>query len=382
MSNKRILCFLDYYTPGYKAGGPITTISNMVNVLGGNEFNFFIVTRNHDLNSDIIYDTVKTNKWQKVSKAIVFYTKVDYLFFFNIYKIIYNTKPDIIYLNSFFSKFFSIGILFILKISLFSSSKIIIAPRGEFSSEALKFKKLLKHYYLLFFKKFINNRGIYFQVSSEFERNDLLNQKFNSDRILVAPNLIKGSLMSRNNFKINNSGILKVIFFSRISPMKNLFFLTEILSEMKELIDFEVCGPIEDSAYWNKCISLIVNYPPNIKFNYASSIKPNDVSKYLSKFDLLVLPTLGENFGHVIIESLCAGLPVLISDRTLWESNGSLALTTINLGDKETWRNTLKSWASMSPNDLLESKYLALDYANNYFKNNISLKQNISLFSI
>jgi glycosyltransferase involved in cell wall biosynthesis len=32
----------------------------------------------------------------------------------------------------------------------------------------------------------------------------------------------------------------------------------------------------------------------------------------------LFLPSLGENFGHVIVEALSAGCPILISDRTPW----------------------------------------------------------------
>ena len=34
------------------------------------------------------------------------------------------------------------------------------------------------------------------------------------------------------------------------------------------------------------------------------------------EYDLLFLPTKGENFGHVILESMSAGTPVLISDTT------------------------------------------------------------------
>ena len=43
----QILCFVDYYLPGYKAGGPLRTIINMVSQLGG-EFEFLIVTRDRD----------------------------------------------------------------------------------------------------------------------------------------------------------------------------------------------------------------------------------------------------------------------------------------------------------------------------------------------
>jgi len=38
----------------------------------------------------------------------------------------------------------------------------------------------------------------------------------------------------------------------------------------------------------------------------------------LADYDAFIFPTLGENFGHVIIESLSAGCPVLCSDQTPW----------------------------------------------------------------
>lgn len=382
MSKRRILSFVDHYTPGYKAGGPIRSISNMVKILGDNRFIFLIVTRNHDLNSSLTYDIVKSNTWQKVGKAIVFYTKVDLIFIFRIYRIIKHSKPDIIYFNSFFSKFFTILILLILRFFVFKNIKIIIAPRGEFSAGALKFKKKLKNLYLIIFRQFIYHSSMYFQASSEYERSDILKQKFELDRILIAPNLINCNVLNRNNLKINNSGYLKVIFFSRISPMKNLLFLVNILSEIEDVIEFEICGPVEDNSYWQKCLKAIKLFPPNIRFKYTSSIEHKLVPNYLSSFDVLLLPTLGENFGNVIIESLSAGLPVIISDNTIWRTSNTLALTEINLDEKICWRNTIKLWASMSPNDLLKAKYMALEYATNYFNNSQAKEQNIALFSI
>ena len=43
-----ILTPAGYYLPGYKAGGPITTLANMVERLG-EEFSFRIATRDRDL---------------------------------------------------------------------------------------------------------------------------------------------------------------------------------------------------------------------------------------------------------------------------------------------------------------------------------------------
>lgn len=42
-----ILIFIDWYKPGYKAGGPIRSVSNMVDALK-DDFQFYIITRNTD----------------------------------------------------------------------------------------------------------------------------------------------------------------------------------------------------------------------------------------------------------------------------------------------------------------------------------------------
>ena len=37
-----------------------------------------------------------------------------------------------------------------------------------------------------------------------------------------------------------------------------------------------------------------------------------------SKYDAFIFPTLSENYGHVIVESLIVGTPVIISNNTPW----------------------------------------------------------------
>ena len=59
---KRILIILDYYLPSFKAGGPVKSISNLVEQL--EDYDFFIVTRDHDLGSDITFNNVLINNWK------------------------------------------------------------------------------------------------------------------------------------------------------------------------------------------------------------------------------------------------------------------------------------------------------------------------------
>ncbi len=49
-------------------------------------------------------------------------------------------------------------------------------------------------------------------------------------------------------------------------------------------------------------------------------LPPDRVAEALRANHLLFLPTRSENFGHVILEALAAGCPVLLSDRTPWRN--------------------------------------------------------------
>src|SRR5690606_35406238 len=48
------------------------------------------------------------------------------------------------------------------------------------------------------------------------------------------------------------------------------------------------------------------------------SVEPARVTGLFSKYDSFLLPTRGENYGHVIAEALSVGTPVLISDQSPW----------------------------------------------------------------
>jgi glycosyltransferase involved in cell wall biosynthesis len=60
--------------------------------------------------------------------------------------------------------------------------------------------------------------------------------------------------------------------------------------------------------------------PNNVRVNYIGIVRPHEVLATFSKYDLFFFPTSGENYGHVIAESLMAGTPVLISNKTPWQA--------------------------------------------------------------
>src|SRR5690554_395820 len=104
---KKILCFVAYYLPGSKSGGPVRSISNMVERLS-DKFDFYIVTSDRDSFDVKPYDNIIVNGWNKVGKAQVFYMSPEKRTLNYIKSLVKNTEHDLIYLNSFFAKDFSI----------------------------------------------------------------------------------------------------------------------------------------------------------------------------------------------------------------------------------------------------------------------------------
>jgi glycosyltransferase involved in cell wall biosynthesis len=55
-------------------------------------------------------------------------------------------------------------------------------------------------------------------------------------------------------------------------------------------------------------------------------LKHEEVAETLEAHDLLLFPTHGENYGHVVLEALTAGCPVIVSDQTPWRGLAGLGV--------------------------------------------------------
>lgn len=321
MNNFKILTFTGAYLPGYKGGGPIRTIANMAAHLG-DEFEFWIVTRDRDLGDTEKYPSIPENTWVKIENTHVYYLSPDKLNLLDISKLISNTPHDILYLNSFFEPNFTIKPLLSRRFLSSTKKPVILAPRGEFSPSALQLKKTKKYFYITISKLIRLYKDVTFQASSAHEEKDI-NKSLNPQPgcIITAidlpeknayPNLITPPL------QIDQCGALKVIFLSRISPMKNLDFALNTLALTSKRISFDIYGPLEDQNYWKECQAIIKKLPTNISVNYCGTVLPANVKTTFGLYDLFLFPTRGENYGHVIAESFSAGTPVLLSDKTPW----------------------------------------------------------------
>jgi glycosyltransferase involved in cell wall biosynthesis len=323
MINKlTILTFVTFYLPGYKAGGPLRTIANMVDHLS-DDFNFLIVTMDRDLGDKFPYPGVQTKQWQPVGNAMVYYLPHKDCTIKEIANLIVKTQHDVLYLNSFFEPIFTLKPLLARRFGWIPNKPIIVAPRGEFSTGAIELKYLKKFLYIKFASLFRLYKNVTWQASSEYEAMDIV-RVLNASRafIHVASDLssrecIDGIVDVPVHFR-DDSEAVRIVFLSRISPMKNLDFALRVLSKVNASAIFDIYGPIEDAGYWLTCKKLMTQLPTNVSVNYLGSVHPAQVADIFSRYDLFFFPTRGENYGHVIAEALSVGTKVLLSDQTPW----------------------------------------------------------------
>lgn len=317
MSKQKILILCDWFAPGFKAGGPIRSVVNMCLALE-NLFEIKVITTDTDLGERKAYDSVKRNEWNNFGKSTqIFYASSERLSIRFIRQLLSVEEPDVVYLNSMYSKYFTLIPLLLYRIHLLPNTKVILNPRGMLKINALGVKKNKKRIFLRFFKLLGLHKQLSFHFTDQVERDEAL-KLFGID---VSCHL-SGNFPTINQNELveshKNSGTLKLLFVGRIHPIKNLHYLLDCLGKVKHHVFLKVIGFLEDEKYWNDCEKIIDGLPSNIQVQYLGEVKYENVYRYSLESHFLALPTTGENFGHAIFDSLSAGRPVLISTKTPW----------------------------------------------------------------
>jgi glycosyltransferase involved in cell wall biosynthesis len=345
----RVLTLVRYYLPGYKSGGPLRTIAGMVQRLGDG-FQFKIITSDRDMLDKEPYKQVTPNSWNSLGGADVYYCSPSKRSWRTLRKLVAETGYDVLYLNSFCDPLFTIQLLLLRRLRMIPDRPVVLAPRGEFSEEALRMKAWKKRPYVWLAKRLGLLRGVLWQASSAHEVEDIRRVLGRWAReIMTAADLAPSADAAEpQSPKRKEPGVLRVVFLSRISPMKNLDGALRLLARVQAKVEFNVYGPVEDKRYWKECQSLMSGLPENVVCRYLGPVEPRGVLSVIADHDLFLLPTLGENYGHVILEALLAGTPVLISDQTPWRNLEKAGVGwDVPLGGTDSYRRIIEQCAGM-----------------------------------
>lgn len=314
----RILIFIDWFDPGYKAGGPIRSAVNFVKHMQ-HDYDVYVFTGDRDLGASSPYQYIQVNEWLSYDEKVrVFYCSPEKLNVQTIAGIVNDLRPSVIYLNSMFSKYFTIYPLLVSRRNQWNT-KVVLAPRGMLRVSALRFKPFKKKIYLNVFKLFGFHRHIDFQATDATEYADIKKIFGAGTQGLLAPNW-PGYIPPYPGSLAKKPGELKIVFVGRLHPIKNLDFLLECLRQVEGSILLTVVGGEEDKSFVTRCREITRSLPGSIHVDFKGEIPNNKLPAIITEHHILGLPTQGENFGHAIFEALAGARPVLISDQTPWRN--------------------------------------------------------------
>jgi glycosyltransferase involved in cell wall biosynthesis len=162
------------------------------------------------------------------------------------------------------------------------------------------------------FQRLVNETTMaeYWLAASSFTRQTLVESGIPAERISVAPYGIDLQRFRPHPTvrRPNSSGRFRLLFVGTINQRKGIKYLLEALRLLREhRCELIVCGrPVDD-------LSLFKRYP---QVDLRPSVNSADLLAAYQSSDLFVFPSLVEGFGHVLLEAMACGLPVLSTPHT------------------------------------------------------------------
>ena len=350
---KKCLIFTEFFFPGHKGGGAIQTSKNLVERLG-DKYEFAVLTSDRESIGSKPYENVPLNQWVDVVGAKTHYAPLTIGYFLSLGRLIKEAGPDLVYLNSFFSPRMALFML-LRRFGLVPKIPVIVAPEDELSEGCLNSKRRKKDLFIFLVKFLGMYRHVLWKASSVREKSEIETFFGPKASVYIAPSATPRMLL--DNFSLDmkpkkESGKVVFSFVSRIMVKKNLHFALEAMEGLTGEVRYDIYGPIEDKAYWQQCEAVIKRLPSNVEVVLHGAVPHADVSKKLSTSHFFVLSTLSESFGHVVLEALAGGCPLVLSDRTPWLDLEEKGLGwDIPLEQTKRWREILQRCVDMDASE-------------------------------
>ena len=333
----------------------------------GDKFVFSILTSDRDLGDEHAYPNVQVNTWQKLDKEYVCYLSPERRTLKGVMHVVNERHHDVVYINSMFGEL-SVYYFLLRRLNLVPLKPVILAPRGETDDGALAQKRLKKSIYVTLAKLTGLYKNVSWQASSEYEE-QAIHATFPKAKVHIAQDLATPQLTTQDVYAEKFIGSAQILYLSRITPKKNLNYALERLANLRQHVRFDIYGPIDDAEYWLKCQQTMKKLPVNIAAKYCGVVPYEKMTEIFSKYHALFLPTLGENFGHVIVEALVSGCILLISDQTPWRNLDTDRVGwDIPLKNTSAFEDRLKQLVEMDDTEFHSRSRSARDYAEKHLR--------------
>jgi glycosyltransferase involved in cell wall biosynthesis len=378
----RVVVAAEWFPPAFRAGGPIRSVANLVEVLGETH-DVWVVAGAYDLGQTEPLPGLPLNEWIERPWGHVMYLTRD-RWTRGLWRqlILQQLRPDYLYLNSLFARFFAQAPLHVARKR--SETQVVVAPRGMLGSGALEIKPLKKRVFLAvaFGLKWFH--GVRWHASTSMEEGEIRAQ-FPKAEVFIAQNLPSLPSAPPSNERLNE-GPLVLAVLGRIQEKKNIHFGLKVLAEALHTsqnppeVTVQLIGPAESEEY----LQMLLNQPGRphaLRVEHLGARTPDQVSELLGCVHFLLMPTRHENFGHAIVEAWSHGCPVLLSDQTPWRDLERKQLGWDWKLDERTWVEGLNQVLAMDREEWNRWSVAAAQYFNAVVRSPEILDANRRIFS-
>jgi glycosyltransferase involved in cell wall biosynthesis len=311
-----VLVFVDWYKPGYRGGGPVRSMINMVDHLSG-LVRFHIVTADTDYATAEPYAGITPDRWTALpSGERVWYASATARDRGTWRRLLNERKWDAVYINGMFSLWYSIMPLWLLR---GSKQRRIAVARGMLLPGPMAQGAWKKRLFLGLGRLLGLYTGVEFQATSAEEVVCIRERIGGEVPIHEVTNLPRKIASAQRPFRVKRPGEARLVNVVRIATEKNIHLIIESLRSVTGEVVFNLYGPVYHEAYWEQCKAAISTLPANVRFIHHGPVASEEVPAVLAgDHHALFMPNQGDNFGHTMVEAMCAGLPLLISDQSPW----------------------------------------------------------------
>ena len=147
-------------------------------------------------------------------------------------------------------------------------------------------------------------------VASSFTKKTLTENGIHKEKITVIPYGVNSKLFPAKK-TYSNKGKIKILFLGQMVQRKGLSYLLE---SIKQMDTSQVSLTIVGRGRMDE--DLLNRYKSFVDFTILTNLNHQKLVECFHNHDVMVLPSLVEGFGHVILEAMSSGIPVICTENT------------------------------------------------------------------
>ncbi|MEN6582532.1 MAG: glycosyltransferase [Armatimonadota bacterium] len=207
-----------------------------------------------------------------------------------------------------------------------TSKPTCIVPHGSLKPWCLKKSTIKKKIAMVGYENRNFKDAACFHVLSATEMQDCRDFGLHNDMAIIENgvswswlNAVGDGNRFRNNHNIDIDKPI-VLFLSRITPIKGLPMLFEVLKQLEHQVKgwLFLIGGVDEFNHQAECQQLVNAYGLSSIVRFIGPLFDDDKVDAFAAADLFILPSYSEGAPIVVLEALAAGVPVVTTKASPW----------------------------------------------------------------